>query len=336
MRKGFAISLVLTPPLSHIPRLRLRCGRRVCSGRVGEAETQIKQAGDGEPPARCVPPSTAAPHARAAERVLEPGSSSHSVIEYSRHILTKSQIGSNLRISNFISTLSIVTIFRIIRNCPDARIAVSGDHIWAPHRIRSRTRLMRWGLRGLHRLRGGFVVPACCHSDSLSLLQAPAARLAAAGRHWGRPARDCRRHVRPRSIGGARMRRLRNRLSDARSGSGALQRESPAGLGSVPPSPRALRQGSLRPGDTTRHGRSSSEAAPLPRGGRGRAGIPPEGAPAAAAGGILTGDLAMLTCAQWVNVNVLNGKTPFTDFCNVVGNACDRNGACWGAASLFR
>ena len=69
-------------------------------------------------------------------------------------------------------------------------------------------------------------------------------------------------------------------------------------------------------------------------GGRGRVGIPPQGAPAVAAGGILTGDLATLTCAQWVNVNVLNGKTPFTDFCNVVGNACDRNGA-WRGVSIF-
>jgi len=43
-------------------------------------------------------------------------------------------------------------------------------------------------------------------------------------------------------------------------------------------------------------------------------------------GGILEGELANLTCAQWVNVNQLNGKVPFTDFCNVVGNACNREG----------
>ena len=42
--------------------------------------------------------------------------------------------------------------------------------------------------------------------------------------------------------------------------------------------------------------------------------------------GLLDPALAALTCGQWVAINEVKGQTPFTDFCNVIGGACNAQG----------
>lgn len=42
--------------------------------------------------------------------------------------------------------------------------------------------------------------------------------------------------------------------------------------------------------------------------------------------GLLDPKLKALTCGQWVSINEANSATPYTDFCNVVGNACNSQG----------
>ena len=42
--------------------------------------------------------------------------------------------------------------------------------------------------------------------------------------------------------------------------------------------------------------------------------------------GLLDPKLRNLTCGQWVAINEAHQQTPFTDFCNVVGSACNAQG----------
>lgn len=42
--------------------------------------------------------------------------------------------------------------------------------------------------------------------------------------------------------------------------------------------------------------------------------------------GLLDPKQRALTCGQWVNINVIHSANPYTDFCNVVGNACNAQG----------
>lgn len=44
------------------------------------------------------------------------------------------------------------------------------------------------------------------------------------------------------------------------------------------------------------------------------------------AAGLLDPKLRNLTCGQWVSINEANAANPYTDFCNVVGNACNAQG----------
>lgn len=43
-------------------------------------------------------------------------------------------------------------------------------------------------------------------------------------------------------------------------------------------------------------------------------------------GGVKDNGLEGLPCGQWVNIDGLNGKSPFTDFCTVASSACNRDG----------
>jgi hypothetical protein len=47
------------------------------------------------------------------------------------------------------------------------------------------------------------------------------------------------------------------------------------------------------------------------------------------AAGLLDPKLRALTCGQWVSINEANAANPYTDFCNVVGNACNAQGGCF-------